>query len=88
MTEETPDILISRELERIAKMVDQELRVAAGSRYPFVLIVAQKDDNDEASLIHNCSEKDAAEIVKSLAAQMEASTLINLPLHEKERGTH
>lgn len=75
-------ILISQNLELLAKMIDEMLEGIAGERQGFSLVVFAQDDSERTGYISNCERKQAAIALRNLLKKWEDPYFQDIPEHK------
>ena len=66
MTKVTPEIAISKELQKLAKNIDKKIHKVAGQRLGFSLVIFNNEPGARINYISNCDRKEVINALQSL----------------------
>ena len=76
-----PDMNVSRELQRLAKELDEELETIAGQRMTFCLVAFNAEPGSRVNYISNGNRSDVKTALKVLIEKWDAG-MPDIPSHE------
>ncbi|MFG0454940.1 hypothetical protein [Shewanella mangrovisoli] len=77
------DFLVSKDLQKLAELLDRELELIAGKRMGFSLIVFSDNDKGDTNYISNCARIEAEKALSKVLKKWKSNKGIDIPAHLK-----